>query len=274
MGMSNDKAAQLLAGLNAPRMVSMTDASKGLQLGIQSFRNQQAEEGKRQSMAMANEYVSNLLGKGDAESIKQSRTMLPYADKQFAEQAQYMVHDIERGQDVAHRDAVFQETKEQNLIKNDQFQKTYEQTDRLAQEKNKLQLKLAQMQEAGANFRNKLSVAAQMAGIDKQIRAQKMQLDRMDKKAEIEARAANLKYRRSLVSTIDPIKSAELSMSRHGTPDFLLDTSDFVNNASYAKSLLGVMADDPNVSADQLAGFVNMVNSGRSLDLLKALKAK
>lgn len=101
MGMSNDKAAQLLAGLNAPRMASMLDASKGLQLGIQSFRNQQAEEGNRQSMAMANEYVAGLLGKGDRDSVRQSMAMLPYANEIYGKQAENMMGDIRHSESLA-----------------------------------------------------------------------------------------------------------------------------------------------------------------------------
>ena len=98
---SNDRAAQLAAGLNAPRMAMMTDATKGLQLGIQSFRAQQAEEGKRQSMNMANEYVAGLLGKGDRDSVRQSMAMLPYANEIYGKQVENMMGDIRHSESLA-----------------------------------------------------------------------------------------------------------------------------------------------------------------------------
>lgn len=101
MGMSSDRAAQLAVWLNAPKMAMMTDATKGLQLGIQSFRAQQAEEGKRQSMNMANEYVAGLLGKGDRDSVRQSMAMLPYANEIYGKQAENIMGDIRHSESLA-----------------------------------------------------------------------------------------------------------------------------------------------------------------------------
>lgn len=260
MGVSNDRAAQLVAGLNAPRFVSMADASRGLQAGIQSFRSQQAEEGKRKSMEYANQYVSDLLGKGDAESIKQARTMLPYADKQFAEQAQYMVHDIERGQDIKHRDDVFAETKAQNLIKNEQFQKTFEQTDRLAREKNALQMELQKMNESGANYRAQLSASTQLAGINKQIAANEAQMKRMEKKADIDAQKESTKYVRGLLDSIDVGAGVKSHASTLGwwQPQ---DTSRVSEYGMGAKNLLLKYAD--NLKPEQARYFKGLFDTGK-----------
>ena len=278
MGTSNEMARAMAAGLQAPQLGGMYQASQGLLAGIKGFQEQQENTAKKKQMYEADKYVSSLLGKGDIDSITQARTMLPYANEQYAKQAQYMVDDLRRAEDVkwrGDRATIDDAFKTGEFIQKDEhFTKEMSQRAMLERERNSLQLKLTQMQESGANSRAQLSARTQLAGINRQIKAQEMQMARLDKQAEIATRAANIKFKRSLVDTIDPIKSAEMSMSRHGIPDFMLNTSDFINNSTRAKELLGHLSADESVSADDLAAYVNMVNSGRSLDLINMFTKK
>lgn len=95
MGMSNERAAMIASQLHAPQIGSMYNASQGLLQGINSFVNQQKEEGKRKSEAQANQYVANLLGKGDIKSIQQAEPMLAYASEPMQRQAQALLGSLQ-----------------------------------------------------------------------------------------------------------------------------------------------------------------------------------
>jgi hypothetical protein len=167
MMMNKTQAANAaIAGLHAPTMDihGLVAATNLLQGSLEHYGQLEKANNKEKQMFEANKYASDLLGKGDLDSIKKATPMLAYASPEMQQQARDL-----RTQLTDERNFGFQ--KDQADVHNEQFNKRMEfdlkqlnaQVEQWGKQNNLSEKQIQAHKEAAA-----LQYKAQMAGITEQ----------------------------------------------------------------------------------------------------------
>ncbi len=233
------------------------------------------ENAKAKQQLDANEYVSGLLGKATPENYQQqllhAGSMAPYASPEMVKQIDTSRAGFQRGEDKAYqanRDTIGDAFKTGEFIQHgDEFRQNLQmQRDQLKQ-----QLDIAKLQEGGANSRAAMQVKATMAGIDKQIRAQDRQMEKLALQQEYQTKVANKKAVSELLGGIDVAKGVQ---SHANTLAWFQpqDTSGVSKYGSDAKNLL--LRNAYGMSPEQARYFNSLMNEGGFGQVVRLLRDK
>ena len=107
-----NRTEYILSSMSAPKFDTSAFSSASNQFGnaLNVGVRQMDELNKAKSMAYANDYVSNLLGKGDRASVLSAQGMLPYANERYGKQAENLMGDIRHNEQLKQAKDIFDTT--------------------------------------------------------------------------------------------------------------------------------------------------------------------